>query len=132
MSMTDPVADYLTRIRNASMAKHPKVDIPLSNMKKAISGILYREGFIKGFKIIEFKGKRYIRILLKYDKDGKGVFDGITRVSKPGYRRYVGKRNIPRVLDGLGITILSTSQGLMTGKKAKNLGLGGEVICNVW
>jgi small subunit ribosomal protein S8 len=114
------------------MAKHPKVDIPLSNMKKAISGILYREGFIKGFKIIEFKGKRYIRILLKYDKDGKGVFDGITRVSKPGYRRYVGKRNIPRVLDGLGITILSTSQGLMTGKKAKNLGLGGEVICNVW
>jgi len=132
MSMTDPVADFLTRVRNASHARHPRVDVPASRLKKDIAKILMREGFIKGYNLIEFEGKIYIRILLKYREDGKSVFDGIERISRPGLRKYVGKDEIPRVLDGLGITILTTSKGLMTGKQAKQLGLGGEVLCNIW
>ncbi len=130
--MTDPIADYLTRIRNASKAGHPWVNIPASKMKKGITKILMKEGFIESYRIIEFEGKLYIRILLKYQEDGKGVIKGLERVSKPGLRKYVGKDDIPRVLDGLGVTILTTSKGIMTGKKARRLGLGGEVICNVW
>ena len=132
MSMTDPIADYLTRIRNATQARHPRVDIPLSKMKKEITKILYKEGFIQSFKIIEYEGKRYIRILLKYHDGGRRVIEGIERISRPGLRRYVRKDSIPRVLNGMGITILSTSQGLMTGKRARKVGLGGEVICNIW
>jgi len=130
--MTDPIADFLTRIRNASSAKHPRVDIPASRLKKGITKILMREGFIDGYRIIEFEGRLYIRILLKYQSDGRGVIGGIERISRPGLRRYVGKERIPRVLDGLGVTILSTSKGIMTGKQASRLGLGGEVLCNVW
>lgn len=132
MSMTDPIADYLTRIRNATTAKHPKVDIPLSNIKKELTKILYREGFVHGFKIIEYQEKRFLRILLKYQEDGSGVIASIDRVSRPGFRKYVGRDDIPRVLHGLGITILSTSKGVMTGKQARKLGLGGEVLCNIW
>ncbi len=132
MSMTDPIADYLTRIRNANIARHPKVDIPLSAMKKELTKILYREGFIRGFKILEYEGKRYIRILLKYQDNGKAVIEGLDRVSRPGLRKYVGKKEIPRVLNGLGVTILTTSRGVMTGKKARMQGLGGEVLCNIW
>lgn len=129
--MTDPIADYLTRIRNASRAKHRKVDIPASKLKRAITKILLNEGFIENYRIVEFEGKQYIKILLKYYQ-GEGVITGIDRVSRPGIRKYVGKDEIPRVFDGLGITILSTSKGVITGKKAKRIGLGGEVLCNVW
>ncbi|NQS97508.1 MAG: 30S ribosomal protein S8 [candidate division Zixibacteria bacterium] len=131
MSMTDPIADYLTRIRNASRAKHRKVDIPASKLKRAITKILLNEGFIENYRIVEFEEKQYIKILLKYYQ-GEGVITGIDRVSRPGIRKYVGKDEIPRVFDGLGITILSTSKGVMSGKKAKRIGLGGEVLCNVW
>jgi len=132
MSMTDPIADFLTRIRNASHARHPRVDIPASRLKKGITKILMREGFIEGYRIIEFEGRLYIRILLKYQPSGKAVIDGLERISRPGLRKYVGKDKIPRVIDGLGVTILSTSKGVMTGKQATRLGLGGEVLCNVW
>ncbi len=132
MSMTDPIADFLTRIRNASRARHPRVDIPASRLKKGITKILMREGFIEGYRIIEFEDRLYIRILLKYQTSGKGVIDGLERISRPGLRKYVGKDKIPRVIDGLGVTILSTSKGVMTGKQATRLGLGGEVLCNVW
>lgn len=131
MSMTDPIADYLTRIRNASRAKHRKVDIPASKLKRAVTKILLKEGFIENYRIIEFEGKRYIRILLKYYQ-GEGVIAGIDRISRPGLRKYVGRDEIPRVFDGLGITILTTSKGVMTGREAKRLELGGEVLCNVW
>ena len=132
MSMTDPIADYLTRIRNASRARHPRVDIPASKLKRGITKILMREGFIEAYRIIEFEERLYIRIILKYQDNGKGVIEGIDKVSKPGLRKYVGNSDIPRVLDGLGITIISTSKGVMTGRQAKRMGLGGEVICNVW
>lgn len=132
MSMTDPIADYLTRIRNASRANHPRVDIPLSNIKKEITKILLNENFIQDYRILDYQGKLFIRILLKYQPNGESVIEGLERVSKPGLRKYVGKSDIPRVLDGLGVAIVSTSQGLMTGRKAKNQGLGGEVLCKVW
>jgi len=132
MSMTDPIADYLTRIRNASRAKHPRVDVPDTKIKREITKILMREGFIKGYNIIEFEGRLYIRILLKFQENGLGVIEGIQRISKPGLRNYVKKDEMPRVLDGLGITIITTSKGVMTGKKAQREGLGGEIICNVW
>ena len=131
MSMTDPIADLLTRIRNAVHAKHRKVDIPDSKLKRAITKILLSEGFIEDYRIIEYKEKQFLRIILKYHR-GEGVITGIERVSKPGLRAYVSKSDIPRVLDGLGITVLTTSKGVMTGKEAKRLGLGGEVMCNVW
>lgn len=132
MSMTDPIADFLTRIRNASRASHPRVDIPVSSIKKEIASILAQEKFIKGYDIIEYEHKRFIRILLKYQPNGKGVIAGIKRISTPGRRVYVNKDKIPRVLNGLGISVLSTSRGIITDKAARASGLGGEVICNVW
>jgi small subunit ribosomal protein S8 len=132
MSMTDPIADLLTRIRNATKAGHPRVDIPYSKLKKEITKILLQERFIKDYRLIEFQDKIYIRILLKYQQNGNGVIEGIRRESKPGLRRYVGNSEVPRVLDGLGITILTTSKGVMTGREAKRQGLGGEVLCSVW
>jgi len=132
MSMTDPIADFLTRIRNATKAGHPRVDIPYSKLKKDITKILHQENFIDDYRLLEYQGKIYIRIILKYQGDGSGVIEGITRDSKPGLRTYVGNKDIPRILDGLGITILTTSQGVMTGREAKRQGLGGEVLCSVW
>jgi len=132
MSMTDPIADYLTRIRNAIQANHPRVDVPLSNIKKEMTKILLNENFIQDYRILDYQGKLFLRIQLKYQPNGSSVIEGLERVSRPGLRKYVGKGDIPRVLDGLGIAIVSTSRGLMTGRKAKSQGLGGEVLCKVW
>ena len=132
MSMTDPIADFLTRIRNASRAGHPRVDVPYSRLKKEITRILLKERFITDYQLIEFQGRIFIRILLKFQTNGKGVIEGIERISRPGLRNYVGKNEVPRVLDGLGLSVLTTSRGVMSGREAKKLGLGGEVLCNVW
>ena len=131
--VTDPIADMLTRIRNGHMANHDKVDIPSSKMKQSMIRILKEESYIKNYKVVESKGKHpIIRVYLKYDPAGKPFISGLKRVSKPGRRHYVGKDRIPQVLGGLGISILSTNQGLMASHKAKSLGIGGEVLCNVW
>ncbi len=128
--MTDVIADMLTRIRNALAAKHETVEIPASNTKKAIANILLNEGYVSGVEIIEgVQGT--IKITLKYDKDSK-VITGLKRVSKPGLRVYVGADDVPEVLGGLGIAVLSTSKGIMTGKEAKKLHQGGEVLAYVW
>lgn len=132
MVMTDPMADMLTRIRNASNAKHQTVDIPGSNMKKSVADILLEEGFIKGFDVIEDGKQGIIRVQLKYGQDKEKIITGIKRISKPGLRVYVKSDEVPRVLGGLGIAILSTSKGLLTDKVARNQNLGGEVICYVW
>lgn len=132
MVMTDPMADMLTRIRNASNAKHQTVDIPGSNMKKSVADILLDEGFIKGFDVIEDGKQGIIRVQLKYGQDKEKIITGIKRISKPGLRVYVKSDEVPRVLGGLGIAILSTSKGLLTDKVARNQKLGGEVICYVW
>lgn len=129
--MTDVIADMLTRIRNALMAKHETVEIPASNTKKAIADILLNEGYISGVEIIEgVQGT--IKITLKYDANNNKVITGLKRVSKPGLRIYVGAEEIPQVLGGLGIAILSTSKGIMTGKDAKKAHQGGEVLAYVW
>lgn len=130
--MTDPIADMLTRIRNGSNAKHESVDVPASNIKKEIAQILLDEGFIKGYDIIEDGKQGIIRIELKYGKHGEKVISGIKRISKPGLKVYVKSDEIPRVLGGLGIAILSTSKGLMTDKMARKEHVGGEVLCYVW
>ncbi|MFS8541110.1 MAG: 30S ribosomal protein S8 [Tissierellales bacterium] len=130
--MTDPIADMLTRIRNGSNAKHESVDIPASNIKKEIAQILLDEGFIKGYDVIEDGKQGIIRIELKYGKHGEKVISGIKRISKPGLRVYVKSDEIPRVLGGLGIAILSTPKGVMTDKKARKERVGGEVLCYVW
>jgi len=130
--MTDPIADMLTRIRNGSNAKHESVDVPASNMKKEIAQILLDEGFIKGYDVIEDGKQGIIRIELKYGKHGEKVISGIKRISKPGLRVYVKSDEIPRVLGGLGIAILSTPKGVMTDKKARKERVGGEVLCYVW
>ena len=129
--MTDPIADMLTRIRNAITAKKEVVEIPASNVKKAIAEILLEEGWVKDVKIVEdgYNGK--IVITLKYD-DKKSVISGLRRVSKPGLRNYAGVENMPRVLGGFGTVILSTNKGIMTGKKAKAANVGGEVLCEIW
>lgn len=133
MTMTDPIADYLTRIRNAIMTKKTDVLIPASNIKIAITKILKNEGYIKNFKIIEEKTKQgMLKIHLKYSEDGEPAIVHLERVSKPGRRVYVKKDEIPKVLNGLGIAILSTSYGIVTDKKARKLGVGGEVICKIW
>ena len=132
MNITDPIADMLTRIRNANSAKHKTVDIPASKMKTAIAEILFKEGYIKSFEIINNETQGIIRITLKYDEKGNRVIDGIKRISKPGLRVYAGKEELPKVLNGLGIAIVSTSKGIMTDKEARNLGLGGEVLAYVW
>ena len=132
MVMTDPMADMLTRIRNASNAKHQTVDIPGSNMKKSVANILLDEGFIKGCDVIEDGKQGIIRVQLKYGANKEKLITGIKRISKPGLRVYVKSDEVPRVLGGLGIAILSTSKGIITDKVARKQSLGGEVICYVW
>lgn len=132
MQITDPIADMLTRIRNANTAKHETVDIPASNMKKAIAEILNNEGYIKGYQIIEDGKQGVIRVTLKYTSNKEKVISGIKRVSKPGLRMYAPADELPRVLKGLGIAIISTSKGIMTDKEARKLHIGGEVLAFVW
>ena len=132
MQITDPVADMLTRIRNANTAKHESVDVPASNLKKAIAKILLDEGYIKSYEIVEDGTQGIIRIQLKYLAGKEKVISGLRRVSKPGLRVYVGADELPRVLRGLGIAIISTSKGVMTDKKARELHVGGEVLAFVW
>jgi len=132
MSMTDPIADLLTRIRNGLNVGKRWVDIPSSIEKKRIVYILKEEKYIEDFILIDDKGRKQIRVFLKYDYQGKPVISVIERVSKPGLRVYKGKKELPRVLDGLGISIMSTSKGVISNKMAKKFGVGGEVICNVW
>lgn len=132
MVMTDPIADMLTRIRNGNKAKHEFVDIPSSKIKKEIANILLEEGYIKGFDVIDDDKQGIIRVELKYQQNKERVITGIKRISKPGLRVYVNKSETPRVLGGLGIAVLSTSQGILTDKKARIQGVGGEVICYVW
>lgn len=132
MSMTDPIADLLTRIRNGAMAKLQKVDIPSSNMKVGIVNVLKNEGYIKNYKLISDQKQGILRIYLKYINDSDSVISEIKRVSKPGGRRYVKSDKIPSIKQGLGIAILSTSKGLLTDKAARETGVGGELICTVW
>ena len=132
MSMTDPIADFLTRIRNAISAKKRWVDIPSSNIKKRIAFVLKEEKYIKDFFFINDLDFITIRIFLKYDINGKSVIEKISRCSRPGQRIYVGSKEIPRVLDGLGVSILSTSKGVVSNKSAAQLGVGGELLCEVF
>ncbi len=132
MNTTDPIADMLTRIRNANSAKHKTVDVPSSKMKTAIAEILFKEGYIKSFEIISDENQGIIRITLKYDEKGTRVIDGIKRISKPGLRVYANKEELPKVLNGLGTAIISTSQGLKTDKEAREAGIGGEVLAYIW
>lgn len=133
MSMSDPIADMLTRIRNGNTAKHDTVDVPVSKIKQAIADILTNEGYIKGYEIIEDGVKSTMRISLKYGKDkNEKVITGIKKISKPGLRVFAGKDELPKVLGGLGVAIISTSQGVMTDKDARAKGIGGEVIAFVW
>ena len=132
MNTTDPIADMLTRIRNANSAKHKTVDVPASKMKTAIAEILFKEGYIKAFELIKNENQGIVRITLKYDEKGTRVIDGIKRISKPGLRVYAGKEELPRVLNGLGTAIISTSKGLKTDKEAREAGIGGEVLAYIW
>ena len=132
MHITDPIADMLTRIRNANSAKHDTVDVPASNMKKAIAQILLEEGYIKNFQLIDDGTQGVIRITLKYGAGKEKVISGLRRVSKPGLRVYAGADELPKVLRGLGIAIVSTSRGVMTDKKAREAHVGGEVLAFVW
>ena len=132
MQITDPVADMLTRIRNANSAKHDSVDVPASNLKKSIAKILLDEGYIKSFQVIEDGIQGVIRITLKYNQNKEKVITGLRRVSKPGLRVYAGADELPRVLKGLGIAIISTSKGVMTDKQARKENVGGEVLAFVW
>jgi small subunit ribosomal protein S8 len=130
--MTDPIADYLTRIRNAIHARHKHVDIPASRVKAEMSKILLQAGYIKGVKYIDDDKQGLLRIYIKYGKDNATAITGLKRVSKPGLRAYVSKNRIPRVLGGYGIAIVSTSQGILPDAEARTRGVGGEVICEVW
>ena len=132
MTMTDPIADMLTRIRNANVVKHETVDVPASNMKKELSRILLEEGFIRGYDVIEDGKQGIIRIQLKYGQSGERVIQGIKRISKPGMRVYTNAYEVPKVLNGLGISIISTSKGILTDRQARKENVGGEVICYVW
>src|SRR5208282_732106 len=132
MAITDPIADMLTRIRNAQSARHPKVDVPASKLKMEIARILKEEGFIVNFKMADEGAQRSIRIYLKYTPGNVPVISHIERVSRPGCRVYVGSKEVPRVLGGLGINILTTPRGVMTGGSAKRENIGGEVLCRVW
>jgi small subunit ribosomal protein S8 len=132
MTMTDPIADMLTRLRNAYRAKRKKVDIPASNLKKAVAEVLLREKYIEDFKVLEEGPQGTIRIHLKYTGREESAIVGLKRVSKPGRRVYVGKEKIPRVIGGLGTAILSTPKGVLTDKESRKLGVGGEVLCYVW
>jgi small subunit ribosomal protein S8 len=137
--MTDPIADMITRIRNAVTAKHTRVDLPASKLKAEIARILQDEGYIQGFRLVEEAAERdgrqprqVIRLFLKYGPRGEKVISGLERISRPGRRVYLGVEDVPTVLGGLGTSILTTSRGVMTGRAAKQAGVGGEVLCNVW
>lgn len=132
MNITDAIADMLTRIRNAGAAKHDTVDIPASNIKKAIAQILVDEGYVRGFDVIEDTKQGVIRISMKYDNNSASVIHGLRRVSKPGLRIYTSSEDCPKVLNGLGIAILSTPEGVMTDKKARESNVGGELLAYVW
>jgi len=132
MAMSDPIADFLTRIRNAGIVYHDKVEVPASRMKREIAEILKAEGFIKDYEYIEDNKQGILRLYLKYGPNRERVITGLKRISKPGRRVYCKKDEIPKVLGGLGIAIISTSKGIMTDKQARKEGLGGEVICYVW
>jgi len=132
MIITDQIADMLTRIRNASMVGHESVEMPASRLKLAILKILKDEGFITDFEVVKGKSMRTVKVTLRYDENNKPMINGIERVSKPGLRTYVQRNEIPRVYGGLGIAILSTSKGVITGQQARKQGVGGEVICYVW
>ena len=134
MVTTDPIADMLTRIRNANSSKHKTVDVPASNIKLGIAEILFKEGYIKAVEEIESENNAQgiIRITLKYDEKGARIIDGLKRISKPGLRVYASKDELPKVLNGLGIALISTSKGIKTDKEARNEGLGGEVLAYVW
>lgn len=130
-AITDPIADMLTRIRNGIRARHQRVDIPSSRLKIEIARILKEEGYISNFKVAEEGKKKVLKVFLRYSEDGKSAITVLDRISKPGRRLYVPARGIPKVMGGLGISILTTPRGLMTGKNARKLGVGGEVLCNV-
>ena len=132
MSVSDPVADFLTSLRNAIRAKHRKVDVPSSKLKAEIAKVLLRERYINNFKVIEDTRQGVLRVYLKYSGDDASVISGIKRVSTPGRRVYVGKDRLPRVQGGLGASIVSTSRGVMTDREARDAGLGGELICQIW
>lgn len=130
--ITDPIADMLTRVRNAIRARHPKVDVPASKLKTEIARILKEEGYISNYKVAEEGARKTIKIYLKYGSDSAPVISAIERVSRPGCRVYVGQTEIPRVLGGLGINILTTARGVMTGRDAHKEHVGGEILCRVW
>jgi len=132
MNTTDPIADMLTRVRNALEARHPKVDVPASKLKAEIARILKEEGFIANYKVADEEGKRTIKIYLKYGPDSQPVISRIARISRPGRRVYVGQKEIPRVLGGMGINILTTPRGVMTGRTAYRERVGGEILCEVY
>src|SRR5271170_8358841 len=129
---TDPIADLLTRIRNATRAKHPRVDLPSSKLKLEVTRILKEEGYLANYKVVDEKGKKTLRLFLRYTPDRLSVITDLKRVSRPGSRRYIGKTGIRPVVGGMGIAILSTPRGLMTGQSARKEGLGGELLCEVW
>jgi small subunit ribosomal protein S8 len=132
MSLTDPVADLLARIRNSIHARQQKLDVPASKLKLEIARILKEEGYIASFKATEEDGRKVLRIYLKYSSDNAAAISNLQRISRPGCRVYVGRNDIPRVLGGLGINILTTPRGVMTGREARKQGLGGEILCEVW
>jgi len=132
MSMTDPISDMLTRIRNATMVRHDRTDIPASKMKLEIAKILKQEGYIRTFKLIDEGPQGVIRVYLKYSDDGEPVIHGLKRVSRPGRRVYRGVDDLPKVLNGLGVAIVSTNRGILTDEQARRLGAGGEVLCEIW
>jgi len=129
---TDPIADLLTRIRNAARAKHPRVDLPSSKLKVEIARILKEEGYLTSFKVVEEKGHKTLRVFLRYTPDRRSVITDLKRVSRPGSRRYIGKTEIKPVVGGMGVSVLSTPRGIMTGQTARKEGIGGELLCEVW
>jgi small subunit ribosomal protein S8 len=129
---TDPIADLLTRIRNATRAKHPRLDLPSSKLKLEITRILKEEGYLTNYKVVDEKGKKNLRLFLRYTPDRRSVITDLRRVSRPGSRRYVGKFEIRQVVGGMGISIVSTPRGVMTGQSARKEGIGGELLCEVW
>ncbi len=132
MSLTDPVADFLARIRNAIKARHQKVDVPASKLKLELARILKEEGFVANYKAVEENGHKLVRVYLKYSTDNEAAISNLARISRPGCRVYVGRNEIPRVLGGMGINILTTPKGVMTGRQARKEGVGGEILCEIW
>ncbi len=130
--MTDPIADLLTRVRNGARARHPRVDLPSSRLKVEIARILKEEGYLVNFKVVEEKGKKTLRLFLRYTPDRHSVITDLRRISRPGSRRYTGKAGIRPVVGGMGISIVSTPRGVMTGQAARKAGVGGELLCEVW